>query len=176
MWSGPVWSRLIWSYLVWSRLFSSRLLTASRPRPLRSHSSLFHEQHRFAESILPNHFKHNNFASFIRQLNMYGFHKTSAESSKKEFAHPEFRRGVGSLRVLDDEGGGGTHRCDPIPSHPIPSHSIPSHRTPARGPPPPRPPQKGRDEEGQGRAQGSRGRGRRRRRRRRIRDDADADG
>ena len=44
-------------------------------------SFIIKNQSEFTKTMLPYYYKHSNMASFVRQLNMYGFHKVMSVDS-----------------------------------------------------------------------------------------------
>jgi heat shock transcription factor len=79
------------------------------------------DEDEFARTLIPELFKHSNYASFVRQLNMYGFHKTvnitdgslrQSEKARKGvkppsmYSHPYFRKNRPDLLWLIQKPAG----------------------------------------------------------------------
>ncbi|KAI1083994.1 hypothetical protein F5B20DRAFT_361529 [Whalleya microplaca] len=122
------------------------------------------DEDEFAKTLIPELFKHNNYASFVRQLNMYGFHKkvglsdNSMKASERknkspsEYYNPYFKRGHPNLLWLINKPKSGNSKKtgkkrgdevdgesddDILPPEDVATHPFPPQNVPTRALPAP---------------------------------------
>lgn len=112
----PLFANLVHSFLDESK--NTELIRWSD----RGDSFVVLDEDEFAKTLIPELFKHNNYASFVRQLNMYGFHKrvglsdNSMKASERKNKSPSeyynqfFKRGHPNLLWLINKPKGGTSK------------------------------------------------------------------
>ncbi|KAG5873474.1 hypothetical protein JTB14_029562 [Gonioctena quinquepunctata] len=76
---------------------------------------IIQDQLKFITELLPHYFKHNNMASFVRQLNFYNFHKISNVNDEIQFGHSCFLKDVPQVLVF-------IRRKNPVVKQKLPSN------------------------------------------------------